>query len=597
MPFILEYLLKFSISLGVLYMFYQFVLRHLTFYQWNRFYLACYTLLSFLIPFVNITPWINENGNSRLLHVIPVIGDPQLLFADRSEGWWAIILQEKWKFILLILAAGSFVIFLKIAYQYCSLQMIKRKSVLIKTSSVKLYDVNSDISPFSFANSIFINSRLHTAEELQKIMQHEFVHVKQKHTADILIGEMLIIINWFNPFAWLMRKAIRQNLEFIADDNVLQTGLDARQYQYLLLKVVGIPQYSITNNFNFSSLKKRIIMMNKIKTTKVHLVKFLFIVPMLGLLLIAFRQKNAIFRQPGIIKIAPAFVNRSIDDTVPKPPPPPPSLAGSEGKDAIAPTPPLGTKQLPKDVSSITITTKSNASVELKNGTKETYDLSDPKEKANFEKKYGKLVPPPPPPVPPSPEEVVVSETEPVEVNTEVNITEPKVAARAAVTSNVQVKVRTSVNAAPSKVAVKATTPGLDPLVILDGELLDEGTDINTIDPVTIESMNVIKGDQATNLYGNKATNGVIIITSKINNVKKEIKKTENISIKASSISIDKNDKFNGLIIIDGKESTKEALSKLDPASIKQVDILKGDSAISQYKEKGNNGVMIITTK
>ncbi|MEP7278343.1 MAG: M56 family metallopeptidase [Bacteroidota bacterium] len=99
------------------------------------------------------------------------------------------------------------------------------------------------------------------------------------------------MVNWFNPFAWFIRHAIRQNLEFIADNEVVANGINKKEYQYLLLKTLGIPQYSIANNFNFSSLKKRIAMMNKMKSAKLHLTKFLFILPLMLVSLLAFRNK------------------------------------------------------------------------------------------------------------------------------------------------------------------------------------------------------------------------------------------------------------------------------------------------------------------
>jgi beta-lactamase regulating signal transducer with metallopeptidase domain len=96
---------------------------------------------------------------------------------------------------------------------------------------------------------------------------------------DILWGEWLCILNWYNPFAWMIRRSIRQNLEFIADNKVLENGIDKKQYQYLLLKVTGSPQFTIGASFNLSSLKKRIAMMNKIKSARVHLLRFLLLFP------------------------------------------------------------------------------------------------------------------------------------------------------------------------------------------------------------------------------------------------------------------------------------------------------------------------------
>ena len=137
---------------------------------------------------------------------------------------------------------------------------------------MKLYEVNDPIIPFSFGNSIFINRRQHTEPELQEIIRHEFVYIRQKHSIDMLWTELLCLLNWFNPFAWLLKKAIRQNLEFIADQEVLDHGISKKEYQYLLLKVTGNNQYSIATPFNFSSLKKRIAMMNKLQSG-VHLAR------------------------------------------------------------------------------------------------------------------------------------------------------------------------------------------------------------------------------------------------------------------------------------------------------------------------------------
>lgn len=139
--------------------------------------------------------------------------------------------------------------------------------------------------------------------------------MKQNHTLDILVGELLCIINWFNPFAWLIRHSIRQNLEFIADDFVLKNGLDKKTYQYHLLKVVGTPQYRIANNFNFSSLKKRIVMMNKLKSAKLHLIKFLFVLPLIAVLLVAFRDKykNGFDKRSSVCNIKGIVLDISTD--------------------------------------------------------------------------------------------------------------------------------------------------------------------------------------------------------------------------------------------------------------------------------------------
>lgn len=498
MPYLIQFMLKFSLSLGILYIFYQLVLRPLTFYQWNRFYLVCYSLLSFIIPFINVTPWITNNDveNSALMNVIPVIDNmhlpAMLLPANIQEG----AVTVRWNLLYLVMAIGTVFMMIRLSLQYKSLQAIKRNGVKVGTGDLQLYDVGEEISPFSFANAIFLNSRLHSEEELQKIIQHEFVHIKQKHTIDILIGELLCIVNWFNPFAWLIRRAIRQNLEFIADQHVLQNGLDARQYQYLLLKVVGVPQYSITNHFNFSSLKKRIVMMNKIKSARFHLVRFLFVLPMLAVLLLAYRQKidkgplRIMFSQQNIrdknndtVPLPPAKVKRGKVDTVPAPPVPPAPPVKEVGKIQIVPAPSLPPVpqvppklSLPKDVKSVIINTK--ATIEYTDGRKEMYDLNKPEDKAAYERKFG-LLP-------------VVS-TPPVKL--------------------VEANELSELKEQPIGLVVERAKP----LIVLDGKVLPLGTDINSIDPNTILSVDVIKGSNATDLYKDNGVNGVVSITTRQN--------------------------------------------------------------------------------
>lgn len=284
MPYIAQYLLKLSISLSVVYLFYALVLRRLTFYTCNRWYLLGYSLLAFFIPFVNISPMLEQGAwtDYKVVQLIPVVGnyDPRANASNQVNAWTV---------SLFLLITGIVVMLIRLLVQYLSFRRIRRSSQLLSDDAVKIYQVDKFIIPFSFGRSIFINQHQHNEEELKEIIRHEFIHVKQRHTADILWSELLCMLNWYNPFAWLIRRSIRQNLEFIADHQVLETGLDRKQYQYMLLKVVGVPAFAIANQFNFSSLKKRIVMMNKIRSAKVHLIKFLFVLPLVTILLLAFR--------------------------------------------------------------------------------------------------------------------------------------------------------------------------------------------------------------------------------------------------------------------------------------------------------------------
>ncbi len=317
MPIVPLFLLKLSVSLAVVWGFYQVVLRRLTFYGLNRWYLLGYTLLSFYTPLINIGPMLPDGpaGEPVILQFIPAIGGGGVAAVaplSRAAG------PSVWTVLGCVVAAGSVLLLARVAIRWMSLLRLRRKARLIEGEGVKIYQVDGRIIPFSFGNAIYINQHLHTEKEWTDIILHEYVHIRQKHTIDILLAELVCILNWYNPFAWLIRYSIRQNLEFIADQQVLDKGVDRKGYQYLLLKVVGEPAYRLANNFNFSSLKKRIVMMNKMQSARVHLLKLLFLLPLVAVLLAAFRDRGAqLFRSHGPVYVNAAGIVISLPDRKP----------------------------------------------------------------------------------------------------------------------------------------------------------------------------------------------------------------------------------------------------------------------------------------
>ena len=289
MPPILLYLLKVSISLSVVWLFYQLLLRRLTFYGLNRWYLLGYSVLSFFIPLINIYPILQDAG---------LVGEPYLIqFIPAVGGEGGVIAPEVhrgisgWTWLIGAIVLGALVLMVRLAIRGLSLYRLRKSARLIEGMSLKIYQVDASIIPFSFGHSIYINQHLHTEQQWSDIILHEYVHIRQRHTVDILLTELICMLNWYNPLSWLMRWSIRQNLEFIADQQVLGSGVDRKGYQYHLLTVLGEPRYRLANSFNFSSLKKRIVMMNKIRSARLHLLKFLFVLPLVGVLLVAFRDK------------------------------------------------------------------------------------------------------------------------------------------------------------------------------------------------------------------------------------------------------------------------------------------------------------------
>lgn len=453
MTFFLQYLFKLSVSLAVVYLLYQLLFRRLTFYNHNRWYLLGYTFLSFLIPFIDISPVLQRNdwSETSLVNWVPVLhtGNTTIISATGNTF-------SPWKVLLIITVTGMVVMFTRLLIQFLSFRKMRRKAVALDASSLKIYQVNEKIIPFSFGNSIFINRYLHTETELQEIIRHEFVHVKQRHSIDIIWAEVLCLFNWFNPFAWLLKKAIRQNLEFIADNKVLENGINKKEYQYLLLKVIGNHQYSIATAFNFSSLKKRIAMMNKLRSARVNLLRFLFILPLLAVILVSFREQIGDTLKVGKQNNNPVFAdtipevrhlnskgyyidvkdkkgecelvikdenrkevkrilltewnkNKShyeglYGEILPPPPtvppgslpvaaPPTPTAESLPPGMPTAPLPPIPSKDnnITRVSDDFEITTD-KARITLKNGKTEYYDLTDVKQKKDFESKYGRII-------------------------------------------------------------------------------------------------------------------------------------------------------------------------------------------------------------
>ncbi|MGC4099852.1 M56 family metallopeptidase [Ferruginibacter sp.] len=289
MNYLLEYILKCSVSLAAVYLFYYCILRKLTFYNHNRWYLLGYSLLCFFIPLINVSVLLQKNNwqQNNVINWMPSIDRNTIneLPAATTNAWGI----KEW--ITMVVSVGMLIMFVRLLIQVLSFKRMLDKAEPVTGEGINLYQVNDSIIPFSFGNAIFINRHLHSESELQEIIRHEFVHVKQRHSFDIIWAELLCIFNWYNPFVWLLKKAIRQNLEFIADHQVLEQGINKKEYQYLLLKVIGNNQYSIATQFNFYSLKKRIAMMNKTKSAKRQLARLLFLLPATAVLLLAFRNK------------------------------------------------------------------------------------------------------------------------------------------------------------------------------------------------------------------------------------------------------------------------------------------------------------------
>ena len=176
---------------------------------------------------------------------------------------------------------------LRFFWQLVSIVRLRNKCRTTDINGTKVYLLESDEGPFSFFNWIFINPTKHNRQETDEIMTHELAHCRQLHSIDVLFTELFAIVFWANPFAWLLKREVRLNLEYLADNNVLAGGTDSKKYQYHLLGLAYRKNVStISNNFNVLPLKKRIKMMNKKRTKRIAKVKYALYIPLAAALLV-----------------------------------------------------------------------------------------------------------------------------------------------------------------------------------------------------------------------------------------------------------------------------------------------------------------------
>jgi beta-lactamase regulating signal transducer with metallopeptidase domain len=260
------------------YVMYVLFLRKETFFVKNRIYLILGLMVSLVVPLITFTKtvWVNATPNSN---------DFQEIITQNKNSIEVPIQTNQIDWFLIITSAYliiSVVIVAKIGIEIASFYKKIRKNNKQKESDYTLVALDTTENPFSFFHYIVINPKQFSEAELQHIVTHESIHVKQKHSIDVLIGKLFCALFWINPVIWLYRKAMLQNLEFIADSETFQQIENKYEYQKTLLKVVS-PNYelSITNQFYQSLIKKRIIMLNKNQSRKTNVWKYATILPLL----------------------------------------------------------------------------------------------------------------------------------------------------------------------------------------------------------------------------------------------------------------------------------------------------------------------------
>src|SRR5690606_17144575 len=446
---LLAYIVQVNILLAIVYIGYYVLLRKLTFYRLNRGYFLIGVVFAFVYPFLDIKSLFRQ-------HIEPV-GEwmaylPDFYVPQMDESVYT--LENG---VSRAIAAVGFWFAMRLCIQLLSLLRIHLHSRKAIWKTYWYQHVLFPIVPFSFLNKIYLHKEQHQERELYDIFEHEDIHVKGLHSMDILMFEILLIVCWYNPFVWLMRRAVRQNLEYLTDQQVLNKGVDRQTYQYSLLNVSKQgASLGLSNRFNFKFLKKRIMMMNKKKSSKLELSKYAFLLPI-------------------VIFSAGAFTVSRADGKI------------TEGAEMVRDIrlDPVKAQDASKNETKVIDTAKS------KQDSVRKRELSQES----------------------------VTDTLNVTIRYDNEMTTEKGGAKSIRSVEVQgVEMNPVDTTKQPSLTWRGLEAGAEPLYVIDGKIQPEGQyAMDALDPSQIQSITVLKDKSAISLYGNSGRNGVLVITTKNN--------------------------------------------------------------------------------
>ncbi|WP_294185530.1 M56 family metallopeptidase [uncultured Sphingobacterium sp.] len=554
MESLLTYIIQVNLLLGIIYLGYIGLLKGLTFYVLNRVYFLAGGLFAFVYPFLDLKSLFVQRGLNMGL-----VGEQISLYITKPEVQQQLTLG---RLVEITFMVGAMVLLAKFVFQLLSLLRIHLNSKSDQWRTYLFRNVLIPIVPFSFLNKIYVNKGQHQDAELKDIFKHEDIHVKGLHSVDILLFEMILVCCWYNPFVWLMRRAIRQNLEFLTDQQVLDKGVDKQAYQYSLLNVSKKGgSVGLSNQFNFKLLKRRIVMMNKKRSSKIALSKYAFLLPVFLLTGAAFTVSKAEGSIEGVVEqvnktrviqlgkdlqvdvALPATISSKVSKPLAED-----LLTRQMTKGTLKPTGVMDTIHFRtnmnsvkeslyivegKEVNSNMMSAIPSSEIEsinvIKNNGKAiygekgkngvilvtlrkngspmvmnqpftfTYDKKDDAVNVPKIKMNG------------NPTKVVVASYK------SINTTEPDLKGR---TEGISGNIIGLSDDGARKAAVRSiefrgvNASKENPLLVIDGKIV-ENAQLSGLDPNTIDNISVLKNNPATARYGDQAENGVVIVTTK----------------------------------------------------------------------------------
>ncbi|MXO07437.1 M56 family metallopeptidase [Flavobacterium sp. HBTb2-11-1] len=528
------YIIKSSGLMLLFYCAYFFLLRKETFFNSNRWFLLSGLIVSAILPLVTYTKviWINAAPQFNT--------DFQNFVSNASQDESS---EFNWNYVILGLYTVGLLIFLiKLAIDFYSLNSIIKGKKIKQQADFKFIDINENIAPFSYFEYIVYNSSLYTPSELESILEHEKVHSDQNHTLDVLVSRIFSIIFWFNPIVWLYKKAIMQNLEFIADSEAAKKIQDKKAYQYTLLKITTHENcVAITNHFYQSLIKKRIVMLNKNQSKRRNYWKYYAVIPALVAFVLLFQiEVVAKERQPNAKVVSTEIESVDVYKILK-------NSTDAELKEIKEKLKKL--HNINFEVSQIKRNSENELTsikVDIINGSDKSQSIQTGGDKTikdfgiivitdkNGKKKAG---------IQTSDEKITISkkvsmdgktnknsERKTITTNTESNVntnsitstktnsdTNTNISTTVIINKDNNTKVITTGTSTAVAVSngAKTNVKISSSLVIVNGEEMPAGFDVKSIPNDNIESVSIFTGVNATEKYGSKAANGVIEIETK----------------------------------------------------------------------------------
>lgn len=278
------YLLKTSICIAVFYLFYLLVLRNSTYFLLNRLYLVGGLLLSFVIPVLHVSIFKSQSNNAFLTMLHPVSIGPDNDFFQPQNQLNHVHSITLFQVLSVIYFIGIAFLFFKLLFSSIRIVSILKNAETYQLGNKKIVSVDSSI-PFSFFNLVFMPK----GERSPMIVEHELAHVRQLHWIDLVLSEIAFLLLWFNPFVVLYKRALKLQHEYLADSSVINHPSRIETYLGCMLQQIQVVSCSgLTSQFYCKTIKKRIVMITKNKTSFKYVSVYLLVLPLLCMLLFAF---------------------------------------------------------------------------------------------------------------------------------------------------------------------------------------------------------------------------------------------------------------------------------------------------------------------